>query len=1511
MRVRHLLFTIFAALPLLTAPTCQTVDDILIQSPASTLVSTFTFQIQFQLVGAFVPGTLEASLNFTPLSVSGGPVYTATVNPGPPLQDHNVLLLRARRQSDNKFVTRGMAFDYLPPKARAFVISDASVLPHGPLAHGKLGDYMLENSDVRIVVQDAGQRDLYSVGAFGGNIIDAVRVADPNRDNFLEVQPMLNIETVINAISVEIVNDGQDGTAAIIRTCGPDDLLDFVNPSGQIRPFAPAINFPPLADDNDQPIEACTEYRLAPQKSYVTLETTVENMGAVPLKLFVGDWMNGGGELEQWFAPGAGFGAGLFGEFQSLAFVGYGEAQGIDYSYVSIPTQEVQAPTDVVEKSNFFNTSGVSVILNNMDIIQAVAVGALPPFTVPAGGTKSYKRYFGVGDGSGSNTSDIRNEVLGSGVGTLAGCVSVGGAAAPGARVAVGQPINLATLTSTKLISNAETDASGCYSLTLPVGNYDVAAARRGTPYQGGGTQPLVSSAVPITLGNTTIRDFALPATGRLRVTVTDASNAALPARVSVVGFDPSPEPIIPGTILFGFTGSALGLFNDPSDRVPFGITRAAYAGASGIVEFDVEPGAYHVYVSRGTEYSLFTTAPASPVSVTAGATTDVAAQIAPVLDTTDFISSDFHVHGIASADSRVSDTNRVMQFSGEGVDNVIMTDHHAHKDLNPRIAALGLGAFLTSTIGEEITTFDYGHFNGYPFTVDASLPSRGSTDWGIAAPAGMDFPSLGAYTRDPGADPCDRAHAADGDARHHGADQPHRQPLPAAQDRHVAGAAVGRHDRGRSTRFPPESRGRESLPSLPGAGALERQLARRAERVPRPAHRDLVQPSEPGAAHDGDLRHGHAHIHRSAHRRRAHLDGISHRRRAGRRRARERGAGRRRREGRGRAGRLRADAARLRGGSSAGGGSHVGRLDQRLRSQRRARPRDPGAGADLGGVRPDPDLRQRGDGQEFGDESDERESLPVQRRSDGDAEPRDRFHAQRRCGGSGPGRRPIRDEPHVAAAGRPARDPAHGRHLDRGARQGSRRHLEADVPGLCGRSRERGQYHAREPRRREPRSERRARARRHERALLRRALALRGLTLQLAAGLALASALAPSASAQGLRAAGGVEIVAAIDHSDLCVVGRTRSVRELDAKGYTAQLIVEQALGSGAASGSALAIAWEELASARPPRFASEDRVLICLEALPGSTLWLRRFPDPEQRRTVLVVASRGGAFLRDPLPGSLDELEHYARLTPADRAGSQGAARLVALAARAEMPIAEDAVARLSARETLARQLDAELASQLIEALLRPDASEALQQGVLRLIAERHPTTLRPPLEALASRKPPPSALVFEALARLDGGLPPERSAALLRDASPERRATAARFASGPDAASRLTERLRSDPDAGVRAAAVSRLVSLEQERALTTAMATLADEDADVRLAGARAVASLGAAAVPDLRAAVEAGRQPAASTAIAALRMTATEEAHAALVVIAKSHPDVGIRKLAGLAIGEPIGETHTH
>jgi hypothetical protein len=69
---------------------------------------------------------------------------------------------------------------------------------------------------------------------------------------------------------------------------------------------------------------------------------------------------------------------------------------------------------------------------------------------------------------------------------------------------------------------------------------------------------------------------------------------------------------------------------------------------------------------------------------------------------------------------------------------------------LNPRIDDLGYTPFVTSTIGEEITTWETGHYNAYPMLIDPTRPSGGSTDWGGAAPAGEDFPSLNSFILTP-----------------------------------------------------------------------------------------------------------------------------------------------------------------------------------------------------------------------------------------------------------------------------------------------------------------------------------------------------------------------------------------------------------------------------------------------------------------------------------------------------------------------------------------------------------------------------------------------------------------------------------------------------------------------------------------------------------------------------------------------------------------------------------------
>lgn len=716
------------------SPTATTAPSLDILEPADGSTVTVPFTIRAAIVPADTAvDSVNADLNGTIIGLAAGTVagqYVAEVDSADALEEDNTLTVTAIPAGSAAAFGDTVTFAYQPELAPAVArrITSPADLIEGPLADGRVGDWLLANDVARFIIQDAPQRNLYSVGAFGGNIIDAELVGHPGLDNFLEIQPAVQIETVINAQSVEIVNDGSDGEAAIIRTCGPDDVLDFVNPSTIIEDIG-GLPFPASADDANYDVEGCTEYILAPGERAVKMVTTLFNNEDVERGFYVGDYINAAGEVEQWTTSGVGLGEILTSDLNVMSFIGYGEAAGVDYAHVTLPIPGSSRPG-----SSFFTASGVSYVMQSNSVI-GVVLGGAPTFFVPAGGSNSFTRYFAIGDGSGSNAVDLEREVKGLPIGRLRGCVTVGGEPAAQVRVAVG-PVASGAIAS--VASIFVTGADGCYAGTLAPGAYGVAAGKAGVPYEGGAGVPTIHPIV-IAEGQTVVRDIALPASGRLRVQVTDAAEQPVPARVSVVGFDPSPEVTFPGA-------DVTGLFYDQKEALRFGYVRVAYTDATGVAELEVEPGEYQVAVSRGAEYSLFT----QNVAISSRAPTEVAARIARVVDTTGFVSSDFHVHGIASADSRVSETDRVEQFAGEGVDNIVMTDHHAHTDLTPTIDRLAFTPFVRATIGEEITTWDYGHYNAYPLLVDPTLPNGGSTDWAVAAPAGEDFRSLGAFCMPP-----------------------------------------------------------------------------------------------------------------------------------------------------------------------------------------------------------------------------------------------------------------------------------------------------------------------------------------------------------------------------------------------------------------------------------------------------------------------------------------------------------------------------------------------------------------------------------------------------------------------------------------------------------------------------------------------------------------------------------------------------------------------------------------
>ena len=623
----------------------------------------------------------------------------------------------------------------------------------GPLARCRNGDYLLSNDRIRVVVQSI-QRNILNVGQFGGQIIDADLVrapGDPDRDNFEEWATSINIENTAHYTDLTIINDGSDGQPAILRATGVDDLLDFVNPSSVVADFGFA--FPASANDTDLPIEIQTDYILEPGRNWVRVETTVQNTSAAPFSIFFGEYIGGSGEIET-FQSGYGFGEPLVAAScpvnapnpcNVVAYGAYGQATGLSYGYVHD-----------VPGSSSFSTAGVTVPLLGVETVFALIGAATQNFPLAAigdpGDSITFTREFVVGDGSVSSIMDARNKIQYLAPGTIEGTVLIGGAPAVGTRVSVlgnpsdGPGVALGALLARNVVTQAVTDAAGHYALSVPGGSYNLVAGEDGTPYQGGGATPAMNPVTVVPYQTASV-DIALPATGALDVTVTDENGAPISAKVTVVGFDPSPGFANTQSIL-GLISNRTGVLRDiGQDPPPFGIAQVAFVGPSGDSgPVTLEPGSYQIVASHGPEYSIAS----ANVVVTPSSTTPASLQVARVIDSSGFIAADFHVHSIDSPDSKVTKHDRVVSMLAEGVDFFTPSDHESRQDFNPAIAEVGATGLISVAISGEITTFDYGHFNAWPMTIDPTKVNGGSVDWGGAAPDGKDFPQYGNYSLTP-----------------------------------------------------------------------------------------------------------------------------------------------------------------------------------------------------------------------------------------------------------------------------------------------------------------------------------------------------------------------------------------------------------------------------------------------------------------------------------------------------------------------------------------------------------------------------------------------------------------------------------------------------------------------------------------------------------------------------------------------------------------------------------------
>ena len=626
----------------------------------------------------------------------------------------------------------------------ARVAEDADLL-QGPLARGVAGDYVLENENFRVIIQQPGRQWL-SIGTFGGNIIDVSARQDDGSflpDHMEEFVLGLNIENTPNYTEVEVVNDGSDGEQAVICVRGPDDLLELANASSIIGEFG--LPLPPSADDRDLPLTIETCYRVSEGARHVEMVTTFSNLGSDELPVYMVEYLSGSGQVE-FFQPYAGFGEpfftpscpdqtyvacsgredGLCDQCNFVAYSGVDGAAGVSYGLIHGE-----------QRSSSLSTAGINIVVYGEAVLNLILGLVGPNYTVPGDGTLEFTRYFAVGDGTVDSIAAVRNDLFGIDTVDISGTISSAGEPLLGAQVVVYQVLNDQTSPPQLfLVNHARTNEAGEYALSLPPGEYEIRANMEGYLFPEEDPRPLIVAA-----GEVQTQDFNLPEPGYLEVTLIDEIGPG-PGKLQLVGFDPSPP--LSNTV----SGNEAGIFGDiGADHLPFGIAQSTFINRDGASQrMTLEPGEYHLVLSRGPRYSAYK----ENIVITPGQVTTVQAEIAKVVDDSGFIHGDFHVHSIDSPDAEVTREERVAVMLAEGMDFFTPSDHGYRADFAPTLEAMGVSDLISTASSSETTTFDYGHFNSWPTTVDPTSISGGAFDWAGEAPEGMDFPEYGNYNLSP-----------------------------------------------------------------------------------------------------------------------------------------------------------------------------------------------------------------------------------------------------------------------------------------------------------------------------------------------------------------------------------------------------------------------------------------------------------------------------------------------------------------------------------------------------------------------------------------------------------------------------------------------------------------------------------------------------------------------------------------------------------------------------------------
>ncbi len=580
--------------------------------------------------------------------------------------------------------------DTAPPGiASVWVLEQAGQAHLGPLAQAVPGDIVLENDQVRVTLQQPGR--FIQLNPFGGNVIDAgVIEADGTAwDRFGEAGLFLNAAFACAAESYTIVSDGSNGEA-VVRFEGPAGRSGYIDTQVGLN-LMMGMDLPVNSEDVPDWTIAVT-YRLPADSSVLTIETEITNTGSDTDPLQPA-WLVHGGLAENLYRG--------LGGFTTLPTTTIGAllptSDETAYGFAPLPF----APG--THGSAYM--AGGSVILHDVSLFEVLDWPDAALFELGPGDTVSFDNVMAIGadlDQVMSQLWSLAEEPPA--MATVSGTVTEEGSG----DALEGVEVLAYVADSSEILAATRSDVLGAWSLELPEGPVELIWAQEGRPYHDNAEDP---PRLEVSAYGEATQDLDLPATASLSVQVIDTSGDGQPARLAILGRDPSPPHK-------AFDWQDL-------DPLPPGISRLFDLPPEGL-SFQLEPGDYDLVFTRGMEYD----AVVEPIELAPGDVASAEITLHRVLDTAGWITGDFHNHAAAGPDLVLTDTERLYNLAAEDVQVRAETNHATVTDLSGLVDELGLDPWITSIPSQEITTFDYGHFSTFPMEYKPDLPNGGAFDW-------------------------------------------------------------------------------------------------------------------------------------------------------------------------------------------------------------------------------------------------------------------------------------------------------------------------------------------------------------------------------------------------------------------------------------------------------------------------------------------------------------------------------------------------------------------------------------------------------------------------------------------------------------------------------------------------------------------------------------------------------------------------------------------------------------